>query len=359
MKTIACLLVAALTVESAPTTPSPNECEWSDSLCRAERFSARAKAEKDPRRRAIAWNAACREFLAAHAKSGAVEELCAARRTCEASLATEGLAASVRSSLENARVRLEEREAAVGKPVCAKKATPKAAGGESPRVAKAAVAKRPAAEDEAAKDEAPPAWMVVSVGEREAPRGTERAEVELAGGEVEARKVAEADVSAPAREEERASGSSEPRLVKVEVDTVAEDAALLPVIRAAGVSPTEPRQARPGRGLLIAGGITLGVGLGLGGAAVWAGNRARSAYDEGVRLHEGVEGSPDAATRARDEELKAEYQRMGAVALVSGIAGGVALVTGAILTGVGGRRVRRVESGIQPAQGGLAVHVRF
>ena len=88
-------------------------------------------------------------------------------------------------------------------------------------------------------------------------------------------------------------------------------------------------------------------------------HRARLAHDEGVRLHEGVEGPPDAATLARDEELKAEYQRMGAVALVSGIAGGVALVTGAILAGVGGRRLRRVESAIQPAPGGLAVHVRF
>ena len=356
MKTIACLLIATLAVEAAPaavtTRRSPNECAPADDICRAEILVARAKAERDPRRRAIDWNAACRAYLAAHAKSGKLDDLCAARRSCEASLAIEGLSASTRTSLENARVRLEEREAVAGRPMCGKKTTLKPAGGEKPRVASAAVKRA------ATTDEAPPAWMSEAVGEVGATRGTERAGLEVAGDQVEAPRVAETDVKAPAREGERAGGPSEPQRLAA-VDAAAGDVEFLPVTRSSGVPAPESRPRRPGRGLAIAGGVTLGLSLGLAGAAGWAGLRARSAYDEGVRLHEGVDGSPDTATRARDEELKAEYQRMGAVALVTGIAGGVALVTGAILAGAGGRRLRRVEPAIQPAHGGLAVHVRF
>ncbi|HRI09447.1 MAG TPA: hypothetical protein PKW35_16610 [Nannocystaceae bacterium] len=349
MKTIACLLVAALAVEGAPATPSPNECEWSDSLCRAERFSARAKAEKDPRRRAIAWNAACREFLAAHAKSGAVEELCAARRTCEASLATEGLAASVRSSLENARVRLEEREAAVGRPVCAKKSTQTPAGRERPRLAEV---KRGAAKDDAA-----PAWMAASVGEIEATQSAERSGV--AGGQVEAPRVAEADVTVPAREGERASGPSESRR-RVEVDATADDMALLPVTRSSGVPPQESREGQPGRGLVIAGGVTLGLGLGLGGAAAFAGARAATVAREGFELQAAAMDRPlDEAMRRRDAELAEEYRGWTAATIGTAIAGGVAVVVGVTLVGVGRRRSRSTEAALVPVPGGLALHGRF
>ncbi|HRI11318.1 MAG TPA: hypothetical protein PKW35_26050, partial [Nannocystaceae bacterium] len=107
--------------------------------------------------------------------------------------------------------------------------------------------------------------MATSVSEIEATQGTERAGVEV----VEAPKVSEADVMAPARERERASGSSELQRL-AEADAVAADPALLPMTRPSDVPPPESRAGRPGRGLVIAGGVTLGVGLGLGGAAGWA-----------------------------------------------------------------------------------------
>ncbi len=354
MKTIACLLTAALVVEVAPaavtTKRSPNECAPADDICRAEILVARAKAETDPRRRAIDWNAACRAYLAAHSKSGKVEELCAARRSCEASLAIEGLSASTRTSLENARVRLEEREASAGRPACGK-TTQKPQGREGPRVARAAAPKA-----EAPRVEAPPAWMSGAVGEVEVPKIAERAEAPVAGADVEAPRVAEAD-AVLAGDRARAIGQSEPQpLAGVEA---AEETALLPVKGSTNVRPQESRAGRSGRGLVIAGGTALGVGLGLGALAAWAGSRATLAYDEGTKLHESVDGPPDAVQRARDEELAAEYRRMGAVALVSGIAGGVAVFSGAVLVGVGGRRLRQADAALLPAPGGLAMRVRF
>ena len=348
MKTIACLLMAALAVEGAPTTPSPNECEWSDSLCRAERFSAKAKAEKDPRRRAIAWNAACREFLAAHAKSGAAEELCAARRTCEASLAIEGLAASVRSSLENARVRLEEREAAVGRPVCRKTTTQRPPGREQSRVARSAAPKA-----RVPRVEAPPAWMDEAVGEVEAPKVAERAEVR----DEESPRVAEVDVAALAGDGERASETSEPqRQAGVEV---AEETALLPVTRSTTGQPGL-REGRSGRGLVVAGGITLGVGLGLGGAAAFAGARAAAVAREGFELQDAAMDMPlDEAMRRRDVELVEEYRVWTAATIGTAVAGGVAVVVGAMLVGVGRRRSRSTEAALVPVPGGLALHGRF
>ena len=332
MKTIACLLTAALTLEGAPsavrTKRSPNECAPADDICRAEILVARAKAQTDPRRRAIDWNAACRAYLAAHAKSGATEELCAARRTCEASLATEGLTANVRASLENARVRLEEREASAGRPACGKTTTQKPPGREGPRVARAAA---PTAA--APTVEASPAWINGSVGEVEAPKIAEGAEARAAG----------VDAAKPHPEEV----------------AVAEETTLLPVTRSTDVRHQDRRAGRPGRGLVIAGGAGLGLGLGLGALAAWAGSRASSAYDDGMKLHESVDGPPDAVQRARDEELAAEYRRMGAVALVSGIAGGVAFFSGAVLAGLGGRRLRQADAALLPAPGGLAMRVRF
>ncbi len=358
MKTIACLLMATLAVEVAPaagtTRRSPNECAPADDICRAEILVARAKAESDPRRRAIDWNAACRAYLAAHAKSGAVEELCAARRSCEASLAIEGLAASVRSSLENARVRLEEREAAVGRPVCAKMKTQTPASGEPPRVARAAEVMRAAAKDDAA-----PAWMAASVGEIEATQSGERTGVEVVGGQVEAPRVAEAEVGSPAREGERARGPSE-LVRRAEVDAAADDVALLPVSRSSGVLPQGSRAGRPGRGLAIASGVTLGLGLGLGGAAAFAGARAAAVAREGFELQAAAMDMPlDEAMRRRDAELADEYRGWTAATIGTAVAGGVAVVVGATLVGVGRRRSRSTEAGLVPVPGGLALHGRF
>ena len=353
MKTIVCLLTTVLAVEGAPApvTRSPNECAPEDDVCRAELYAARAKVESDPRRRAIDWNVACRAYLAAHAKSGVAQELCAARRMCEASLAIEGLNASTRSSLENARVRLEEREAAVGRPVCGKITTQKPPGRERPRVARTAAPKA-----EAPRVEAPPVWMtgaVGAVGAVGAYEIAERAKVRVAGVDAEAPRVAEADDAVLTDDGERAIAQSEP----MHLAAVAEVPALLPVFRATEV---QPREGRLGRGLVIAGGVTLGVGLGLGGAAAFGVARAAAVAREGFELQAAAMDMPlDEAMRRRDAELAREYRGWTAAAIGTAVSGGVAVIVGAALVGVGRRLAKSTETALVPVPGGLALHGRF
>lgn len=126
-------------------------------------------------------------------------------------------------------------------------------------------------------------------------------------------------------------------------------------------TPRVASEARSGRPLAIAGGLTLAVGLGLAGVAGYSGGRALTAYREGVELHRDVQGPPDDAARARDAALESEYRTMGGVALGMAFAGATAVIVGAVLSGIGGRRLARQGSrtALLPAPGGLALSARF
>jgi hypothetical protein len=127
--------------------------------------------------------------------------------------------------------------------------------------------------------------------------------------------------------------------------------------------PTQDRARSrvPGRPLLIAGSVALALGVTLGAVALYSRHQALATYQEGLDLREQVPGAPDAETLARDADLETDYGRMGQVATGTAIGGGVALLAGAVMVAIGGRRLARrgSQTAWAPRSGGLAFHVRF
>ena len=330
MKMIACLLTVSLVGESPAPTPraDESECVITDNRCQAKRFEQKASRAETPKKRALYLHAAHVAHLAVFDETGDVGALCAARRTFDKSLAIEGQPEGQRTAFEDARGTLESREKQRG-----------ARCGSARRSAKtqapALAVKVEAATS--AGDEEPPPWLAMR------PAAGTPVEDSVSGSPSEA--VTSAPAVAPG------------------------DEALLPVRSSAAASSTtpavDPRRVGgsrvPGRPLLIAGSVTLAIGLSFGGVAAYTGRRALVAYQAGVDLHEDVQGPPNAATLARDAELEAEYRRMGPVAIGTAIGGGVAVVVGAVMAGVGGRRLARAgsQTAWAPVPGGLAFHVRF
>ena len=333
MKTIACFLAVSLAGESpAPTqVAGETECVATDNRCQAKRFEQKASRAETPKMRALYLHAAHVAHLAVFDETGDVGALCAARRTFDKSLAIEGQPEGQRTAFEDARGKLESREKQRG-----------ARCGSARRSAKTQAPALAAKVEAAASagDEEPPPLLTM---------------VPAAGAPVE----------------DSVSGSPSEAVTLAAAVALSEDT-LLPVRSSAAASSAssttpavDPRRVGgsrvPGRPLLIAGSVTLAIGLSLGGVAAYTGRRALVAYQAGVDLHEDVQGPPDAATLARDAELEAEYRRMGPVAIGTAIGGGVAVVVGAVMAGVGGRRLARAgsQTAWAPVPGGLAFHVRF
>ncbi len=333
MKMIACLLTVSLVGESPAPTPRADEieCVITDNRCQAKRFEQKAGRATTPRKQAVYLHAAHLSHLAVFDETGDVGALCAARRAFDKSLAVEGQPEGQRASFETARVELEAREKQRG-----------ARCGSARRSAKthapALAAKVEAAAS--AGDKEPPPLLTMR------PASSTPVEDSVSGSPSEA--VTSAAAVAP----------SEDTLLPVRSSAAASSASST----TPAVDPRRVGGSRvPGRPLLIAGSVTLAIGLSLGGVAAYTGRRALVAYQAGVDLHKDVQGPPDAATLARDAELEAEYRRMGPVAIGTAIGGGVAVIVGAVMAGVGGRRLARAgsQTAWAPVPGGLAFHVRF
>ena len=138
--------------------------------------------------------------------------------------------------------------------------------------------------------------------------------------------------------------------------------ALLPVRRDSrpGARPTEA-QPRPGRRLVIAGGVGLGVGLALSGAAGYLGGILVETVDDARVLKGQVKGYATEEQLAKDAALMQGYRHLGPTTLALALAGGSTLVVSAVLLGVGCRRMARVASrtALVPMFGGLAFRARF
>ena len=264
--------------------------------------------------RALYLHAAHVAHLALFDETGDMGALCAARRAFDKSLAVEGQPEGQRAAFESAREKLESREQKRG-----------ARCGSTRRSAKTSAPALAAKVEEAA-----------STGDEEPPPL-------LATGPTAGAPVADSVSESPSE------AITSTAAVAPSKDT------LLPVPRRVGTSRA------PGRPLLIAGSVTLAIGLSLGGIAAYTGRRALGAYQAGVELHEDVQGPPDAAMLAKDAVLEAEYRRMGPAAIGTAIGGGVAVIAGAVMAGVGGRRLARAgsQTAWAPIPGGLAFHVRF
>lgn len=108
-------LAATLTLLWALQSPAPvttgrrTSCERTDNACKAKMFVKKA-ATAEPARRALYLFTASRSYLALFAQTGKVQDLCAARRNFEQSLAEPEQTATQRASFEESRTELEALE---------------------------------------------------------------------------------------------------------------------------------------------------------------------------------------------------------------------------------------------------------
>ena len=136
---------------------------------------------------------------------------------------------------------------------------------------------------------------------------------------------------------------------------------LMPVV-ARHVSTKRPANApRPGRGLVIAGGVTLGVGVALTAVAGSMGRRMVDTRREIVALGNSVDGYATTDQNTQDDALRDDYRATRTRTLALALAGGATVLVAVILTSIGGRRMARAASrtALVPAPGGLVFHARF
>ncbi len=327
MISIACFLAALLAVQGAtPAAHAPRKCEPADNRCKAELFVQRATAAASPKDRALHLHAAHRSYLALFDETGDTRHLCAARRTFEQSVAVEGQPEKQRASFTALLVDLTSREQK--KLVRCEGAAKRSARRESARIA--ATTTQPAS---------PSAGTSIP---RSPKAGLPNA---MAGVDL---------------------------LLEPGVSTHEPPAPALLPVRARPMPPhTSPRSQPmpisgtvdipPGRPLLLAGGVTLGVGLGLTAAAGFLGGRLAHTRRAAESLLDEVDGYATDSQLAMNDALVRDYRRLGPPTLTLAIAGGTSIIVAAVLLGVGSRRAARAASrtAVLPVPGGLAFHARF
>jgi len=316
MNVIACIIATLLALEgAAPSTARPGKCPPADNRCKAELFVRQASTAKTARDRALYLHGAHRSYLALFDQTGEVKDLCAARRTYDQSLAIKGQPENQRASFAARQADLTSRE--------------RERGARCGRAAK--------------RDSKPePAIVATAPRLQDAPPVTNNAP--------------QPPISALT-----SNGPSEPLPALLPV--VARPRAPVAVRPSSPLSSThaDMYQAKPGRRLMITGGVSLSVGLALTGVAGYLGGQLLSTWRDSQALHDaaGPLGTEDQA--ARDATLASDYQRLRAPTLALAIVGGSTLIVGAVLLGVGARRLARVASraALLPMPGGLAFHARF
>lgn len=320
MSPIACSLAVLLTLQAAPVDPS--ECPLTDNRCKAERFLQRAATATSSAVRAKYLEAAHGSFLASYDTSRDVRDLCAARRTFDQTLAALGTETATKR-LEPLEQELEKREQA-RRPRCAPgpRKTP-----DAPIVARA----RPVTQ---ASPVPPPAGLAPTP---EVPSPTPPS------SERDLMPVSTAHRSPTTRGIPQASPA---------------------IALADSPGPTAPTHLTPSRAdrrLVIAGSVTLALGLSLVGVAGYAGSQRIEARRASLELVAEAQGNATAEQTAQDLALRDTYRTMGHLALGTSLAGGAAVLVGTTLAVLGGRRLARVARRLSlgPRPGGLVIHARF
>ena len=132
-----------------------------------------------------------------------------------------------------------------------------------------------------------------------------------------------------------------------------------PAQRTVSESRDSPPGRPPGRRLLIAGGVSLAAGLALTGIAAYTGAQALGARRTG---HESMQLEATPENLTRNMSLEDEYRRLGPVAVVTGVAGGAAVVAAIVMLCVGARRKARAadsEPTLMPVRTGLLFTLKF
>jgi hypothetical protein len=163
----------------------------------------------------------------------------------------------------------------------------------------------------------------------------------------------------PQASSDQMAPSETPVMTPVRVERPAEVLMSVPRPRPASTPRADAR--RPGRGLVIAGGVMLSAGVAITGAAGYLGHRMFEAKREYFALHDMVDGLATTDQDTMAGALLRDYRGMVRPTIALAVAGGVTIVVAAVLAGVGGRRMARAASrtAIVPVPGGLALHARF
>jgi hypothetical protein len=312
-----------LVLEAAPAGPS--ECPVTDNRCKAERFVQRAATATSSAVRAKYLEAAHGSFLASYDTSRDVRDLCAARQTFDQTLAALGTETATKR-LEPLERELEKREQA-RRPRCAPgpRKTPNA-----PVVARA----RPPIETSPAS---PAAGLTPTPSKSEVPSPTPpSSERDLMPVSIAHR--------APTT---RGASQASPTIALADAP--------------GPTAPTRPNPGRADRRLVIAGSVTLALGLSLVGVAGYAGSQRIEARRASLELLADAQGHATVEQTAQDLALRDTYRTMGHLALGTSLAGGAAVLVGTTLAVIGGRRLARVARRIAvgPLPGGLVIHARF
>ena len=120
-------------------------------------------------------------------------------------------------------------------------------------------------------------------------------------------------------------------------------------------------EPRPGRGLVIAGGVTLGFWVALTAAAGFMGRQMVETREKIFTLDAMVDGYSTPDQKAEGDALKRDYNAMRPQTVALAVAGGTTVLVAAILVSVGGRRMARATSrtALLPTPGGLVIRARF
>lgn len=325
-------LAAFLALNGATPSVTTADCTPTDHGCKAKRSEQRAASAIKPDERATYLRSAHLSYVFLFEKTGNGLDLCSARRTFDESLAVKDQSADERARTQKHRKDLVALERKAGTscksmvkqrrvsrsdapPVVARTTSPKAPSVDSPVHTTELTSEPPPPLASAATPESPP-------------------------------------VPEP---------SPSPSALPSSVNNPRPDATLMqiPTRRA----PPRPHTdgPRPGRGLVIAGSVTLGAGVVLTGVAGRMGRRMNETRQEYFTLVDSVAGFATSDQDAKAGGLFRDYNEMRTQALALGVAGGTTIILAAVLAGLGGRRMARAASrtALVPVPGGLALHAQF
>lgn len=304
MSATACTLATLLLFEAAAFRPATEECPLTDNRCKASLYERRAADAPNPAQRAQYLYTAYRSYLFLFEKTGDQHDLCAARRALDASIAVTGQPPAQRMKSTSMRDALAERAQAEGAR-CKSVARRRIKKADAPLIARHAAPVDP-----------------------------------------------EPGLAPPDPPKDRASA---------DIPTTPADTGLMPVPRTRERTKHPATTPRPGRGLMIAGGVSLGVGVVLTATAGFMGRRMLDTRRELVALGNSVDGYATADQDVRDDALRRDFQAMKPATLALAFGAGATVLVAVLLTSIGGRRMARAASrtALIPAPGGLVFHTRF
>lgn len=329
MTVLACYLAFVLT-NAAPVEAS--RCHRSDHACQAAKYTAQAEAAANATSRAKYLEAAHRSFLALYDQTRSLEALCSARRSLDRTAKALG-AGRAKLQLAALRQQLAEREASA-RPNCTN------SGSTSPNKEKALARSKPRPSPPAITKPQEPATV---------------AEIPVRPSPTPATQTQPPAQPAPML----FKPASTPETVEL-LAVPLRRAVSRPPVETAPLESATPVDPTPRR-LFVAGGATLGVGVGLAAVAGYAGARLAFASRESFDLYAENQGQGDAAALAQEAALRHDHARWLPVTVTTAALSGTAVVVGAVLVAIGKRRAAAVTSraALLPAPGGLAIHARF